>query len=156
MATTYANTAIDVVLKGVEKLLETEFGVGAAVYIAKDYKQQSKSKSIRLCLNGSDQIARASSAFTRRYEVTVSCYLKKGQMTERRQEEEVNELATRSQRVLEENSSRYVSSAYQWHDGQVEPVDNEPDLTDGEAEITDLSVVKFDYLVSVTEVGSSL
>jgi len=156
MATTYTNVAIDTALKGVEKLLETEFEDSVAIYISKVYKKQGRSKSIRLEINGSEQIARASTALTRRYNVIVSCYLKPGQRTTRAQEDEVNELAERAQRVLEENSYYRPSDTYKWHDGQVEPVNNNPEMTLDEEAETNLSIVRFDYNLSVTATGSSL
>lgn len=156
MPTTYTNVAIDTVLKGVEALLETEYEGETAIYIAKDYEKQGRGKSIRLEIDGSEQVARVSTALTRRYTVTVSCYLKPGQRTSKKQEEEVNELSQRAQRVLEENATYRPSDTYKWHDGQVEPVDNNPELTEAESEEEHLSVVRFDYLVSVTETGSSL
>ena len=156
MPTSYTNVAIDTVLKGVEKLLETEFTDAVAIYISKEYRKQGRGKSIRLNVEPSEQIARAAGALTRRYTVTVSCYLAPGQRTTRKQEEEINELAARAQRVLEENSSYTPASTYSWHDGQVEPVDYDPELTPQEEEELNMPVVRFEYLVSVTETGSSL
>lgn len=154
--TAYANTAVDVVLKGVEKLLETEFTRTVAVYKSREYERQARGRSIRLTLDGSDMIERSSDSFTRRYNVVVSCYLRAAQRTAMRQEEEINEFASQAQRKLDENATYRISTVYQWHDGRCEEVSNNPELEESEEAEKRLSVVRFVYAVSVTEVGSGL
>ena len=156
MATiTYTNVAIDNVIAGVEKLLETEFTNQAAVYVARDYMQMGN-KAIRLQIAGSEPVTRVSGAVTRSYTVQITIYLEGGQRADRIIEEELNEISHRVQRVLEENNSYSLSTVYKWHDGLIGTINNLPDLTDKEAAILDLEVIRILYSVTATEVGSAL
>ena len=140
MATTYENVVYDRVAAGIESLLEVEFGGSAAVYLDRQPRQIGSRRSIRIWPLTSEFVARPAGAITHSYPVEVVTALQPGGRSRRRLDDQRRELVSRTMRVLNNNSAYSSGSAYQWHGG----------FTDGLEETEEGQ--RFIYTVTVTEV----
>ncbi len=155
MASTFVNIAYETVLKGVEKLLETEFKNEAIVYLSPVYEDNPSRVSIRLWLNPLTHITRfaGNAGVSKRYPVEVMLYVPVGQRSKRKDQKHFTDLTERNQRVLENNADYKVSTNYQWHDGVAELTDFNPSRNadfDPEPKVMNMALVN--YEVTVTEI----
>jgi hypothetical protein len=141
MATVYENVLYDRVLKGVEALLEAEFGSSAVVYLAKAPKPAGARRSLRLWPLTTEFVARPAGAITNSYPIEIVAALKPGGGGRRNFEDQKRELAARAMRVLNNNSAYASGGAYQWHAGSADSLE---ESAEG---------MQFIYTVTVTEVG---
>ena len=133
MTVTFTNQGW-LVLTGVEKLLEDEFGGGATVYFSDIFIDQNR-RAIRLDLLPSEQLSRIAGLTTDRYNVEVNLEYPVS-ASKRKSLEKAVQMLERIKRVLINNCAYAPSTTYRWHDGLVEAIDHDPEReTDDEGDL---------------------
>ena len=137
--TTYEEVARGRVLKGVEKLLEAEFG-SQDVLLQRLNPTSAAKRFIRIWNIGTEFLGRPAGAVVDRYTVEVVTFVPpaKGR---RKQKDTAWSLAARAKRILTNKTAYSVSGTYKWHNGSADELEE-----DGEN-------VRFIYAATVQETG---